>query len=372
MNPEERLSDALHSVVDPARPSPDLADRIVERVSVAGRRQIGSNVRLGFAAAAVLLLVAVVLVPLAIGTRPNLVADTSHAPTPAPTGLAHFDRDGLAFDYPAAWTATVSGQNMRYVAILDYVGTGSGLATCVPLTPGPNDQFISGTFCEHNVTVGPGQVIVELSLPGGPVHLGPIDPSDPSALDPAGKYVTVGGLPAIFSEGSAADAATTLDWTLSVPGQLGSRYQIHVEMKGPGLDLMRAQVEALVASLQYDPLVPVLKAVDGPRIAAIGLAKAAANDPSFACFPTIPGTSVAATVLQFPMYSPLHKPLPVTCSTQIAPNAIGLWKMTLTESWTAASDRSAGSLTTTLWLAPDGTPGPQDGGAAPSEMPYWP
>ena len=45
MNPEERLSDALHSVVDPARPSPDLADRIVERVSVAGRRQIlGGNV----------------------------------------------------------------------------------------------------------------------------------------------------------------------------------------------------------------------------------------------------------------------------------------------------------------------------------------
>ena len=72
------------------------------------------------------------------------------------------------------------------------------------------------------------------------------------------------------------------------------------------------------------------------------------------------------------MYSALRKPLPVTCTTEIEPVPIGLWKMTLTESWTAASDRSAGSLTTTIWLAPDGTPGETDGGPAPSGIPYWP
>jgi hypothetical protein len=36
-----------------------------------------------------------------------------------------------------------------------------------------------------------------------------------------------------------------------------------------------------------------------------------------------------------------------------------------------ASDRSAGSLTTTIWLAPDGTPGETEGGAH-SVIPYWP
>jgi hypothetical protein len=371
MNAEERLSDALHSVVGAARPSPDLADRIVERVSVTGPRRVGPIARFGLVAAAVLALVAVAMLPLAIGARLNLVAEKSHAPTAAPTGLAHFDRDGLAFDYPAAWMATTSGQNMHYVTVLDYIGTGSGLATCVPVTPGPTDQFISGTNCGANVSVGPGQVVVELMRQDGPPRPGAINPSDPSGLDPTSKYVTVGGLPAIFTEGRSTDSPVTLDWTLSVPGELSSRYQIHVEMKAPGLDEMRAEVEALVASVQYDPLIPVLNAADGPRIAAVGLAKAAANDQSFACFPKEPGTTVSATVTQFPGYSPLREQLPVTCTTQIVPTAIGLWKMTLTESWTAASDRSPGSLTTTLWLAPDGTPGEEDGGTA-SAIPYWP
>ena len=48
---------------------------------------------------------------------------------------------------------------------------------------------------------------------------------------------------------------------------------------------MRAQVEALVASISYDPPVPVLDPADGPRIAAIGLAKARANDPILRLLP---------------------------------------------------------------------------------------
>jgi len=132
---------------------------------------------------------------------------------------------------------------------------------------------------------------------------------------------------------------------------------------------MRAEVEALVASIRYDPPVAVLDPSDGPRIAAIGLAKAKANDPSFDCFPSVPGPRQRRRSCNSPCTPACTKPLPVTCTTAIEPVAIGLWKMTLTESWTAASDRSAGSLTTTIWLAPDGTPGETDGGPAPSEMP---
>jgi hypothetical protein len=263
---------------------------------------------------------------------------------------------------------------MHYITILDFLGTGSGLATCTTITPGPSDKFISGTQCGSNLTVGPGQVMVELSRQDGPPHPGPIDPSDPTGIESGGKYVTVGGLPAIFYEESVVDpnSGATLDWTLSVPGDLISRYMIHAEIKSPDVEQMRAQVEALVASISYDPPVPVLDPKDGPRIAAIGLAQARSNDPAFACFPSVPGTTATATITQFPMYSALRKPLPVTCSTEIEPVAIGLWKMTLTESWTAAADRSAGSLTTTMWLAPDGTPRETDGGPGPSEMPYWP
>jgi hypothetical protein len=117
----------------------------------------------------------------------------------------------------------------------------------------------------------------------------------------------------------------------------------------------------------------VLNPADGPRIAAIGLAKAtaAAHEPDLACFPKVPGSTATGTMTRVPDGSDLTKPLPVTCQTEIEPLAIGLWKMTLTESWSAASDRSTGSLVLIQWLAADGTP---DGGASAStaSIPYLP
>ena len=366
MNPQERLPDALHGAFDNARPAPDLDDRILERVSAAGRRTVRFNLRFGVAGVAALALV-VALIPFALNARPN----SGPAATAAPSGLAHFDRDGLTFDYPASWSTSVSGLNMHYVTILDFLGTGSGLATCTTTTPGPSDQFLSETDCGSNLTVGPGQVVVELSRQDGPPH-GPIDPTNASALSLGDKYVTVAGLPAIFratSPRSAADLA--LEWDLSVPGQLASQYMLRAEIKNPGADQMRAQVEALVASIRYNPPLPVLDPADGPRIAAIAMPQIRHNDLSYACFPDVPGATATGVVSQFPGYSALHKSLPVTCSMAIEPNVLGLWKMTLTKSWTAASDRSAGSLTTTIWLSPDGTPGETDG-ATTSEIPYWP
>ena len=368
MNPEERLPDALHTVLDAARPSPELEDRIVERVTAHGRGAVRSKVRLGFAGTAALVLV-VAVVSVAIGLRMNAQpsALAPSAPTQAPAGaLAHFDRDGLAFEYPASWKTSVSGLNMHYITILDFLGTGSGLATCTAITPGPSDQFISGSQCGANLAVGAGEVVVELSRQDGPPRPGPIDPSDPTGIESGDKYVTVGGLPAIF-----ADSGATLDWTLSVPGDLISRYIIHAEIKSPGVEQMRAQVEALVASISYDPPVPVLNPTDGPRIAAIGLAQARSNDPAYACFPSVPGTTATATVTTLPDGSALGKPLPVTCETEIEPQAIGFWKMTLTESWTAASDRSAGSLTRTMWLDGDGWLTVEIG-LSPSAIPYLP
>lgn len=381
MNPEDRLSDALHSVIGTAQPSPDLADRIAVRVSAAGgRRRFGSDARLGLAAIGVIAIVALAIgAPFALngmnGAGSHATVLYSPVPTPAPTGFAHFDRDGLAFDYPAAWTATASGLNMHYVTILDFVGTGLGTAKCETKTPGPSDNFTSETECGAELAVKPGQVVVELLRSDGPPRPGPIDPADASALGIGQRYVTVGGLPAIFEEKNPADGltASTLDWTLSMPGQVISRYGLHVEMMGPGLDKMRAQVEALVASLRFDPPVAVLKTADEAHIAAVGLAQAVSNDPALACFPKVPGTSATATVTALPGLSALHKPLPVTCETKIEPTPIGLWKMTLTESWATASDRSAGSYATTVWLEPDGTQGSTGQyGPGPSEIPYWP
>jgi hypothetical protein len=372
MNIEDRLSEALKGEVGDANPSPGLADRIALHVAVTRRPAIRLNPRIGFGMAAILV-VAVALVPIAASLRSN--GGPAGPATGGPSGaigvngeLAHFHRDGLAFDYPASWHASVSGFNMHYSTILDFVGSGSGSATCNAVTPGPGEDFISGSECGQTLDYGPGQVIVSISRQYGPPMVSPIDPTDTSALQAGQKYVTVGGLPAMFFD----DGGTQLSWIMSVPGQVGQRYVIQADMKAPGIDVMRAQVQAMVAGLRFDPAPAVLNPANGPRVAATGLGQLAAKDASYDCFPTIPGTSAESTVTEFPGYSALQKPLPVTCATEIRPDVLGLWEMTLTESWTAAADRSAGSLTTTVWLDPDGTPGMTGGGPAPSEIPYWP
>lgn len=395
MNPEDRLPDALHATLDTATPSPDLQDRIVERVSLAQHRSVRFGwrpgmqpiaARRGLAGLIALIVVAIALVPLAMSIQSNAgpaepsgsratalstVAVASELPplaTPAES-LAHFDRDGLAFDYPASWHTSVSRVNGTLSAVLDFLGSGSGVEACEVRSPNPSGTS-GGEGCMHELQISPGEVVVELSISYGMGRKDPIDPTDSAALAVGQEYVTVGGLPAILAETGA-----TLDWTLSVPEQPSRRYHIHVEMKAPGLDRMRAQVEALVASISYDPPAPVLNPADGPRIAEIGLAKAtaAAHAPDLTCFPKVPGSTATGTMTKVPYGSDLTKPLPVTCRTEIEPLAIGQWKMTLTESWSAASDRSAGSLVLTQWLAADGT---LDGGmwvlVDTASVPYLP
>jgi hypothetical protein len=380
MNLEDRLSEALHTSLDGRAPSPELGDRVVE--AVAAPRPARRPLRLAVAIALVGVSLVLALVPIAMyaqserepGGGPSAAGATPSAVSPGVP--AHFDRDGLAFDYPAGWHVSVSGLNMHYVTILDFVGTGSGSGYCRGITPGPSDTFLSGTECGVNFGIQPGQVVVEISRSDGPPRAGPIDPTDPSQLDSSvsQRFVTVGGLPAIFSDYAPGDVAGTMSatWQLSVPEQLISRYFVRAIMKGPGLEELQAQVAALVASIEYDPAAPVLDPADGPALAARGLAQVRADDPAaYSCF-SEPGATGTATITSFPGYSALQKPLPVTCSLAIEPNVIGLWKMSLTWSWTAAADRSAGELTEIIWLDSAGTLGLTGYGPGPSEIPYWP
>jgi hypothetical protein len=311
----------------------------------------------------------------AAGTGDALSSAPSPSPSPTPAvSLARFDRDGLAFDYPAGWSAVPSGLNMHYITILDFVGSGSATAACAQVTPGPSDTFISSTRCSTDLTLGPGQVELELSRQDGPGLFGPIDPSDPSRLEPGSRYVTVGGLPAIASTSTDGryHADLSYSWTLSIPAQPNSRYSLEAYLRGPGLDGLQAQVEALVASIAYDPPVAALDPANAGQALAAALAELTTGDPTYGCFPARPDDSAKVTITRFPGYDPLRKPLEVTCSTSIAPHWLGLWKVTLTESWTPAADRSAGEMQTTFWLAPDGTRVDSMIGSAPPEIPYLP
>jgi hypothetical protein len=185
------------------------------------------------------LVLVLVLLPLAVAVESN---------TGAGGPLAHFDRDGLAFDYPATWTVSPSGVNLHLITVLDFLGTGTGRETCTVVTPGPG--IFGGASCEAQFQIEPGQVVVEISIGTGPGGLAPIDPRATNA-------VKVGGLPATFEDvGSAAPGSAVLEWELSVPGDSTSRYHIQAVIKGPGEEQLRAQVQALVASIRFDPAAP--------------------------------------------------------------------------------------------------------------------
>ena len=74
----------------------------------------------------------------------------------------------------------------------------------------------------------------------------------------------------------------------------------------------------------------------------------------FDCFPNVPGESAAATITSSEQH-PLTKPLRVTCTTEIAPNVMHGWTLSLTHSWDAGPGYAAGRSTGLFDLAPDGT-----------------
>jgi hypothetical protein len=303
------------------------------------------------------------------------VASPSGSPAPSVSalGLARFDQEGLAFDYPASWAWMPSGLNMHYITILGFVGTGTASAACEQITPGPSDSFISGSRCGADVKLQPGQVVVQVRRQDGPPH-DPIDPSDPRLLEAGGHFVTVAGLPAIASTSVGSlpnpyNAELTLSWQLSMPGELWGSYSIEANLRGPGLDALQMQVEALVASVAYDPPVPVLDPANAATALSKGLREQRSNDPSFACFPTTPGASAGATVKALPGYGTLGKPLEVTCSSAIAPDPLGLWKVTLTEAWAKTAAHKAGQIQPILWLSADGSVVMSGAGPQPSSIP---
>ena len=134
---------------------------------------------------------------------------------------------------------------------------------------------------------------------------------------------------------------------------------------------MRAQLEAMIASFRFEPPpVPLPTAKhDVDAIAAKAVAELVAIDAAaYTCFPDRPGITKRADVQTLPGFGAFRKPLPVSCTITLQSTDVGLWRMELDASWTAASDRSAGAATAIQWLFPDGSLSASSGGGG--EAPY--
>jgi hypothetical protein len=349
MNLEQDLCDALHGAFGAAQPSAELHSRVMAatRGESAGSRRGPHRLLLAASGLTAALLLAAIVWTAA---KPTMTSEAPSAGSPAP--LTHYAVGWLTFDYPSSWKARAD--------VIPWVlglWTGSAPAYCITATPQPTGP---DSRCGRQGPLLPGTLYVTVGDYQTQAADPLIDPTQPLALPSGGRYVTVGGEPAILVTSSTA-GEETLDWTVVQPKKPHTRLQVHAELADPGAEAMRAEVEAMVASVSFSNPVSVLDPSQAKAVAEQWV-YSMHDFPGLGCFSTTPGEVTTGVTTEVPSdfegstfhLTTLSKPLPVTCRMEIEPAAsVDLWKLTLTQSWTADVDRVAGSHSLVFWLDPD-------------------
>ena len=383
-------------------PSPGFEERLrgslTPRVAESHRRRHAVEGLIGLAAIVALVAVAG---PWLLAPRSGDVGP-SGSRTTAPSGgtssvpLAHAQKWFLAFDYPAAWKLAdenvVSMADPNPLVHLTFVGSdwvttarsvgfvGSGSATdeCVSQDPTQAVEVV----CTTKWTLPEGSVEVRFFVASVAEWNGL------SAIDgltlPGYTQTTIDGMPALFQKTTnvitnastltrsiqvVPDADEVLSWLLPTQHALDAVYEVDAAIRGPNDSELDAQVRAMMASLRWEPANNLPTDPAALQAAGTKAAKTAltwlrtsimgkvwqySGTHLFDCFPDVPGESAAATITSSQQH-PLKKPLRVTCTTEIAPNAMHGWTLSLTHSWAAGPSYAAGRSTGLFDLAPDGT-----------------
>lgn len=310
--------------------------------------------------------------------------------------LAHAERWYLAFDYPAAWNLVdenvlsmadpnplvhftfINSDWPTTIRSVGFVGSGSATEKCADQDPSNPGYMLS---CTTTWVLPAGSVEVRFLVASMATWngLSAIDGLTP----PGYTQTTIDGLPALFRETKNSitppvfaqgtqvvpDADEVLSWLLPTQHAIDGVYQVDAAIRGPNVADLDAQVRAMMASLQWEPenglpSDPAALQAGGKTAAETALmwlktsntgkAWQYAGKHLFDCFPTVPGQSAPATIT-YSQQHPLKKPLRVTCTTEIAPNAMHGWTLSLTHSWAAGPGYAAGRSTGLFELAPDGT-----------------
>jgi hypothetical protein len=190
-----------------------------------------------------------------LGGLYGLAASPSSGPGATAPPHATFHEAGLGFDYPSSWTRSAAkGLGATGLADLVFIGSGTGTATCVPMSS-PSD--VTGSECSSfDAPLEPNTLVARIEIDQMSSYPFPVAPR----WDIAGggtRRIVVGGLPALTGQSIVshlslnADRVTT--WILSSLQDMNRHYQITVAMRGPDLAGLQAQVDALLASVTFDP-----------------------------------------------------------------------------------------------------------------------
>ncbi|HEY7937730.1 MAG TPA: hypothetical protein VID26_11450 [Candidatus Limnocylindrales bacterium] len=256
MTQPDRFDDAVRRMLSASADGhvpADLAAGVLE--DTAGRRQ-----RRGWfrgppmvGRIATLAALAAVVVIIVIGLAPSLRGPASPAAsTPGATSAPSFrlTADGLSLAVPAGWKVTKQNLELHYETILAYVGTGTGSMTC-------GSDYIPGLggTCVQTLNLPANSIVVKVSSWDGP--------PDPKGMvnylrssDPGASPVVVGEEAGVvetipLAQADEHDGAdTVLEWTFQRPGGDPNRhYTVEAYLKGPDDSSIRAQLNALIASI---------------------------------------------------------------------------------------------------------------------------
>jgi hypothetical protein len=143
---------------------------------------------------------------------------------------------------------------------------------------------VSCNFHGYDLRPGSVVVVIELASWGTPMS-NPVEfydhPED-------GTRVTVGGTAAVFSEEHIASDHVRLTWKTARPDAFGNWVQIDADIRGPGEQQLRQQVETMVASFRFSPPPSSLPRGQAAAVAvaASAVAELRARSPAaYACFP---------------------------------------------------------------------------------------
>jgi hypothetical protein len=339
--------------------------RLPERTAASRRWSLAISALVGSAALAVVLIAAVVIIGLPLlGSRsgPAAPAATSGptvaAATPGPPAsaaaadLRTFNEDGLTFAYPTAWREFHYSVTSSFSSQIAYLATVDVQEPCTTTA----DASFTTTQCANRYQLTPGTLVVGILGGGSPGF-------DMTAGRPAGSTaLTVGGLPAYLETVSPPAADLDLRWTISRPGMVDNFYTIDAQMRGPGIEAMRAQLEALIASVRYDPPVVPLPTGSAAALAAAQSALAALvkDSPVWGCF-SLSGPQTVR-IDSMPDGPPLAHPQLATCTMKIEASPLQLWRMSLSMRLSTPDPNVGTGETTIQWINPDGSLGARIGG----------
>jgi hypothetical protein len=181
-----------------------------------------------------------------------LVIGISGCAGPAPSGsasLAHGVLGSFAFDYPAGWTLTPTGNPAHYGTIFGFLAAPPATAseTCGP-------DYLPGLGpCDDTLSTPPGSVVIAFrEFENGACHP---DAEQMVADARASGWtpLTVSGLTSSANRPPLGAAAATWTWDMAETGQA---YCVIAEVRasfGPASSSLGPAVDGIVASLQLAP-----------------------------------------------------------------------------------------------------------------------